>query len=414
MCYKQLSHVRTNMIKATIFVLLLAIIFYYSLRKLIHESFLQDGKSPGNIYINQKNILHEIKLYTGPENTKAISEEPLVDSKFDVQPIMEGSKKNKHFLHQKNSIHLSLVVCGDRLEESVVLLKSAVLLTDQPLVFHLFVEDHLQKNFQDQLDFWPDSFRNKIFYRIFAIQYPSDQNQEEWWKLFKPCASQRLFIPHILIDVDSLLYVDTDVLFLSPVTAIWEIFSKFSESHTTGLAPEHEDAGTGWYNRFAQHPFFKPLGVNSGVMLMNLTRIRCTKWQSLIIEYYKTYRYKIVYGDQDLVNIYFHFNADELYIFDCHWNYRPDHCMYMSVCKSAEKEGAAIIHGCRRVMHNDQQPAFRSVYRTFKKHRFGADLQHELLPNLKRELSTVASTNCGKVAYIFVKRLQGEVLKILQ
>uniref|UniRef100_A0A0L8FHG5 Uncharacterized protein n=1 Tax=Octopus bimaculoides TaxID=37653 RepID=A0A0L8FHG5_OCTBM len=95
MCYKQLSHVRTNMIKATIFVLLLAIIFYYSLRKLIHENFLQEGKSPGNIYINQKNILHEIKQYTGPENTKAISKEPLVDSKFDVQPIMEGSKKNK-------------------------------------------------------------------------------------------------------------------------------------------------------------------------------------------------------------------------------------------------------------------------------------------------------------------------------
>lgn len=41
--------------------------------------------------------------------------------------------------------------------------------------------------------------------------------------------------------------------------------------------------------------------------------------------------------------------------------------MYMSVCKSAEQEGAAIIHGCRRVMHTDKQPAFKAVYLTFYK-----------------------------------------------
>ncbi|GAB1601331.1 glucoside xylosyltransferase 1-like isoform X1 [Argonauta hians] len=404
------------MIKATIFVLFVAIISYYSLRNIIYDNLLPEDEIWGHFYKNkQQNIVQQETKLSSAENNEIKVKDPPVDSKTDPQPILEGSKKNKHLLHQKNSMHLSLVVCGDRLEESIVLLKSAVLLTtERPLVFHLFVEDSLQKNFQDQLEFWPELYRNRMFYRIFSIQYPPDQNHGDWRKLFKPCASQRLFIPHILTDIDSLLYVDTDVLFMSPVTAVWGIFGKFSESHTTGLAPEHEDAGTGWYNRFAQHPYFKPLGVNSGVMLMNLTRIRHTNWQPSIIEYYKKYRYKIVYGDQDLVNIYFHFNSGELYVFDCHWNYRPDHCMYMSVCKSAEQEGAAIIHGSRRVMHNDQQPAFKSVYSTFKKHRFGADLQHELLPRLERELSLVANTNCGKVAHIFMKRLQAEVMKLMQ
>lgn len=58
-------------------------------------------------------------------------------------------------------------------------------------------------------------------------------------------------------------------------------------------------------------------GVNSGVMLMNLTRLRKSNWQSAILEYYKIYKMYIVFGDQDLINIYFHFhsgNTNEHYL----------------------------------------------------------------------------------------------------
>ena len=63
------------------------------------------------------------------------------------------------------------------------------------------------------------------------------------------------------MDVDALLYVDTDILFLSPIGAIWQHFNNFTASQSTGLAPEHEDTATGWYNRFARHPYYEPLGV---------------------------------------------------------------------------------------------------------------------------------------------------------
>lgn len=49
------------------------------------------------------------------------------------------------------------------------------------------------------------------------------------------------------------------------------------------------------------------LGVNSGVMLMNLTRMREHGWVSQMVSYYETYRYDITFGDQDLINIFFHF-----------------------------------------------------------------------------------------------------------
>lgn len=78
----------------------------------------------------------------------------------------------------------------------------------------------------------------------------------------------------ILKDVDSLLYVDTDVLFLRPMDDIWSLFKSFNSTQLAAMAPEHEVPKIGWYSRFARHPFYGVTGVNSGVMLMNLTRIR--------------------------------------------------------------------------------------------------------------------------------------------
>lgn len=84
----------------------------------------------------------------------------------------------------------------------------------------------------------------------------------------------RLSSKVILKDVDSLLYVDTDVLFLRPMDDIWSLFRSFNSTQLAAMAPEHEVPKIGWYSRFARHPFYGVTGVNSGVMLMNLTRIR--------------------------------------------------------------------------------------------------------------------------------------------
>lgn len=81
-----------------------------------------------------------------------------------------------------------------------------------------------------------------------------------------------------------------------------------NQSQMAAMAPEHEDYSAGWYNRFAKHPFVEPLGVNSGVMLMNLTRMRAFDWQSHLAPTYEKYKLEIVWGDQDIINIIFHFN----------------------------------------------------------------------------------------------------------
>lgn len=112
----------------------------------------------------------------------------------------------------------------------------------------------------------------------------------------------------LLPEVDSVLYVDTDVIFLSPISDIWQYFYRFNTTQFAALTAEHEDENIGWYNRFARHPYYGKTGVNSGVMLMNLTRMRINKWVSRIVPIYNEYKLRITWGDQDIINVFFYYN----------------------------------------------------------------------------------------------------------
>lgn len=316
--------------------------------------------------------------------------------------------------------HLAVVACGPRLEETLTMLKSAVILSKKPLHFHIFAEDDLHESFRDALDSWPRIVQDRFNFTIYPVTFP-EENAKEWKRLFKPCASQRLFLPLILKEVDSLLYVDTDILFLQPVEDIWALLSQFNSSQLAAMAPEHEEPRIGWYNRFARHPYYGKTGINSGVMLMNMTRLRKTffkndlttvalQWEEILMPLLQKYKLNITWGDQDLLNIIFNQNPESLYVFPCQWNYRPDHCIYGSNCQHAEREGVFILHGNRGVYHDDRQPAFRAVFEAIQKYQFGDNMVTNLLQPLEEALKTTTHTYCGKHSHLFTKKLREFIL----
>lgn len=321
-------------------------------------------------------------------------------------------------------MHLAVVACGSRLEETLTMLKSALLFSKKPLHFYVFADNELQGSFKNALNSWPHMVRRKFNFTIFPITFPKD-NEREWKKLFKPCASQRLFLPLILQDVDSLLYVDTDILFLQPVEDIWALLSRFNSSQLAAVAPEHEEPRIGWYNRFARHPYYGRTGINSGVMLMNMTRIRtkyfkndmtavALSWEEILMPLLQKYKLNITWGDQDLLNVIFHYNPETLYVFPCQWNYRPDHCIYGSNCQAAEQQGVFILHGNRGVFHDDKQPAFRAVYNAIQKYRWGEDFETSLLEPLEETLRSTTHTYCGRSSHLFTHRLRQSILSVQQ
>ncbi|XP_065163039.1 glucoside xylosyltransferase 2-like [Atheta coriaria] len=326
------------------------------------------------------------------------------EGKSTIESSSVGAIK-RIFNSNGHNITLAVVACGDRLQETLTMLKSAIMLTKQHIKIIIITEDNLIENFNEKLAQWQETTNNAFGFKVMPLTFPKD-NTQEWRKLFKPCASQRLFLPNVLSEIDSILYVDTDTLFLTPVEDVWDHFNQMNSSQMAALAPEHEDPNVAWYNRFARHPYYGPLGVNSGVMLMNLTRMRQFQWVDYVIPIYKRYKLKITWGDQDIINIIFHFHPDKLFIYPCRYNFRPDHCMYMSVCKSAERAGVAVLHGSRGFFHSEKQPVFSSIYRAFEEFQLGNDIYEEFFMPLENYLDLAGDSNCGKIPGIYLKNLK--------
>ncbi|XP_058805814.1 glucoside xylosyltransferase 1 isoform X2 [Phymastichus coffea] len=304
---------------------------------------------------------------------------------------------------------ICVVACGkEKLDETLVMIKSALVYAKKPLKIIVITEYKLIPAFHEKLDEWKQIIletSNKTFdFVIRPVTYPNYIDENEWKSLFKPCASLRLFLPDILNDTDSILYVDTDTLFLTQPEKVWKVFRSMNRDQFAALVKECEDSNTCWYPRFAKHPYVLPVGINSGVMLMNLTRMRETRWTQYLEPILREFKNKITWGDQDIINIFFHFHPENLYIFDCRYNYRPDHCMYGPVCNRALKDGAIILHGSRGVFHNKKQPPFYAVYQAMSQYQLDTDPYERLLFQMKDFVTQESASKCSIVWKVFIIR----------
>lgn len=50
-------------------------------------------------------------------------------------------------------MHLAVVACGDRLEETLTMIKSALLFSLKRIMFHIFAEDPLAPQFSEKVTF---------------------------------------------------------------------------------------------------------------------------------------------------------------------------------------------------------------------------------------------------------------------
>uniref|UniRef100_A0A2P2I8W3 UDP-D-xylose:beta-D-glucoside alpha-1,3-D-xylosyltransferase n=2 Tax=Hirondellea gigas TaxID=1518452 RepID=A0A2P2I8W3_9CRUS len=303
---------------------------------------------------------------------------------------------------------LCMVCCGEaRLEETQTSLKSAVLFSSSPLTLLVFTQPQHFHVFNSMVKSWPTSVQQRVKLSLKEVRYPDDVVEDEWRKMFVQCASLRLFLPMMLPKIRALLYVDTDVLFLSPVEGLWRHLRAMNSSQLAAVAPEHQDLATGWYNRFAKHPYYGKLGINSGVMLMNLSRMREFGWSEYIVPLKEQYEQQLRWGDQDLLNILFHFHPELVYVWDCSYNYRPDHCMYSSACDAAEGPGIRVLHANRRAAFTDKFPPFTHIYQAMKKFVVGRDsMYNDLYKPLLLKLSLRPDAQCSLTPHIYLHQLQ--------
>lgn len=203
------------------------------------------------------------------------------------------------FEENLTEVVISIVACGlDRAQEALNSVKSALLFSEESDRLKFIIFTDTQHTFLDEQLAAFQGFRNFSFV-LKNVSFPV-RKKKMWKKMWKPCAAQRLFFPELLPEIDALIYVDSDTLFLTSPRTLFEKFQNFNESQIAALAPEMMNNDS-WYPQDSFIPYYGKFGVNSGVKLMNLTRMREVYYQERLINVYWDYKKDLTYPDQDIM-----------------------------------------------------------------------------------------------------------------
>jgi UDP-xylose:glucoside alpha-1,3-xylosyltransferase len=96
---------------------------------------------------------------------------------------------------KKNEILITSAVCGvDRMNETIVMIKSAIYFSNVRLKFIIFADEIAKKPLRDALK---QKIKKKALshhsFEIRPMQFPNEGI--DWKNIFKPCTCQRLFLP---------------------------------------------------------------------------------------------------------------------------------------------------------------------------------------------------------------------------
>lgn len=159
-------------------------------------------------------------------------------------------------------------------------------------------------------------------------------------------------IPALFPNLDSILILDTDILFLSDVTSLYDTLPQFSADQMMGMGEE----GILYTRPQNTQKFPAPYGLNTGVILVDIVKTRKSDFMSIIMNYHNTRSHEITsshHYTQGLLNLYFSDHPDQVYPLSCRLTFHAgvDACTYTWTdplrrqCVSAGVNGAAILHG---------------------------------------------------------------------
>ena len=127
-----------------------------------------------------------------------------------------------------------------------------------------------------------------------------------------------------------MIYLDIDNLIFSPLEDLWHIFNEFNASQIVAMAPNCLDDKC-MYNKKSRVPYPGLYGINSGIILMNLTRMREFKFVEKALEYIDKFGHHFRAFDQEALNTMFHFHEGKTLCMNVNYRERNEFEMYFSV-----------------------------------------------------------------------------------
>jgi len=339
------------------------------------------------VYHNQRYIYQQ-RAYTS-----AVVSQLIDDLNIEEEPPLKNTSMIGNLKDIDNLdiplVHIAYVACGDegRAYQVINSIRSALYFSnDVAIKFHIFTQSKFENKFHVRFREWHIVFDTQFSYQLYSTKYPDDK--KDWVNIFRKCATMKLLLPSILTDVDKVLYMDSDTLFLESASHLWRVLDDFNPNNL--MAFSHGNCYN--YNPETPYPFYGKLGLNSGVLLMHLDRIRTAKfwvkapsdkllksleWEEAL--HFIKKEYTLLHGDQSMLNILFSFNPSKGLEFPCNMNYQLLFCKFTDCphecckpkpdgveCPEVEEQGIKVLHGASGVFeHENLVPVGYAIYYEF-------------------------------------------------
>ncbi|HFU4117171.1 TPA: glycosyltransferase [Streptococcus suis] len=231
------------------------------------------------------------------------------------------------------TIHLAFSVSGDYANHlGITLYSIAKHHPNQSLDVHILSED-ISRDHKENLEKLAASYPTLTLHLI-NVEKDSLNNIQLSGDGLPHSAYYRFLLPDLLPDIDKVIYLDVDILVKKSIVSLWQTdISKVSlgvikEIDMYATSPDYP-ASIGLTD---QHHYF-----NSGVLVMNLKKMRKEQSVFKLLETTKQYSSKLRYGDQDILNMVF---KDDILLCDYSYNFTNWRLMYPEI----SNQEPAIIH----------------------------------------------------------------------
>lgn len=248
-----------------------------------------------------------------------------------AQDMPPASKLNRHDNASSPSpactpIDIAMVVVGTNASRSAaVLIKSIMQHRTTPLRLHFLVDEPAQAVLQRLLDSWRLQAVAVHFYNVqpltTKVAWIPTVHSSGLFGLVKVIYDQ------VLSDVDIVLALDVDLLLTAdPALLFQQHLSRFTSTHIIGASPQQ----SGWYlgemlNAHGADIVWpaRGRGINSGVMLLHLQRMRSINWPQVwtpLTKQQLAISMRTGLADQDIFNLVHVHHPELVYLLPCSWN----------------------------------------------------------------------------------------------
>ncbi|CAH8662529.1 hypothetical protein MS3_00003357 [Schistosoma haematobium] len=255
------------------------------------------------------------------------------NNKIHIVSLIEGDKDFnyinvliKSILYHQKRFHCQNNKCclGDLCKRSKTVnfpcSHKKILKTDGSITFHFITDKPTRLKFQKMEQSWQ---LINVKFQFYEYQHYLDKIDGVLSKRssgIKSCL--KLLLPEILPkSVKQVIVLDTCLLLNTDINELWDHFRYFKSSHILGVTmeqnPEFEvvmkSLIRGW----------RGYGYNSGVVLMDLAKLRSAAWNHLWMSAIKFVMKATRYlsaGEQGVINLIMFRNNETFYKIPCEWN----------------------------------------------------------------------------------------------